>query len=144
MATRSNSVRYYWYRVRIPSLPALQNYLYIGIPFPRHRSSCRTSSRSPGRRTGTRWCRSCTWTWRCPGECRCSPPRWSAPRWWGRTRQRPHQRCAKGIIIRAGHIALWNRSIALCSWGNEQFKKKSEERRAYWQLKFWAVCSWAI
>ena len=33
-------------------------------PGDRCRSSSRTSSRSPGHRTGTRWCQSDTWTWR--------------------------------------------------------------------------------
>ena len=43
------------------------------------------------------------------------------------------------MFSRAGHIALWNCSIALRSWANldfganERFKKKIKERQANWQ-----------
>ena len=56
-------------------------------------SSCRTSSRNSGRRRGTRWCRSCMWTWRCLAGCRCRGPRGSPPRSSDMSRQTTHWRC---------------------------------------------------
>ena len=57
----------------------IKSYLSSCSHWTRYTSSFRTSSRSSGRRRGTRWCRSCRWTWRCRAGCRCTTPRGSPP-----------------------------------------------------------------
>ena len=58
-------------------------------PWTRCKSSFRTSSHSPGRRRGTRWCRWGRRRGRCRGGCRCRGRARSPPHWLGRFRQKP-------------------------------------------------------
>ena len=62
------------------------------IPWTHRMSSFQTSCHSSGRRTGTKWCRSDTWTWKCREECSCSRPHPLPPRWFGTSRQTSHLR----------------------------------------------------
>ena len=78
----------------IVGLHNLQSLLCI-----RRRSSSRTSCHTPGRQTGTKWCRSCKLIWIFPVECRYSPRHSSPPRWSEMFHQRLHQHWEKLLVI---------------------------------------------
>ena len=73
----------------------IKSYLMSHLHWTRYKSNFQTSSRSSGRRRGTRWCRSCRWTWRCQVGCRCTCPRWWRSHLCDTSRQKLRQRWKK-------------------------------------------------
>ena len=61
-------------------------------PASRSRSRSQTWGRTAGRRRGTRWCQSCTSTWRCPEVWKGSHPHFPPQRSSGTSRQTSHPR----------------------------------------------------
>ena len=80
----------------------------INSPWTRCRSTIQTWGRSSGHRMGTRWCQSCTWTWRCQEAHTAWSPQTRPPRLSGMFHQTSRRHWMKsrwfGLSVKCGKI----------------------------------------